>query len=578
MAQPVAWAGTAERAAPWVPRIAVAQFSARRVRLVTGLVLFTYVGTHLLNHSLGNVSVPAMEAGLLVQKFLWQGAVGTVALYASAVTHLSLGLWAFYERRHFGWTRSEVVQLTLGLSIPLLLMNHMFGTRLSLAEFGLEKGYAQELYALWVATPYFGALQAVVLVVAWIHGCIGVHMWLRLKRGYARYAPVLVATAAVLPILALLGYFQGGRAVLAAVNDPAWRLANLDPRHVGTQAEAASLRAGRNWSIVAWVGAVGAVAAARLVRTWRERYGGTVRVTYSDGRAARVPRGFTILEASRAAGVPHASVCGGRGRCSTCRVCVVAGATSLPPARPAEQAVLDRVRAGPAVRLACQLRPVSDVGVVLLLPPQWTAATLRRRRPPRAGEERFIAVLVADMRGSTRLAETRLPFDAVFIIDRFVTAVGDAVVSAGGHVNNFTGDGLLASFGLDCGPGEACRRALLAVAAIGRNVTALNHVLAAEMTEPIGFGVGVHGGEVIVGEIGCTEPPVFTTLGDAANAATRLEAMCRELGCEAVVSDDVCRLGGLPVAGLALHEAALRGRAATLAVREVPRAAALQVG
>src|ERR1700684_3934793 len=66
------------------------RFSLRTLRLVTGLTLFTYVGTHLLNHSLGNVSIAAMEAGLLIQKWIWQGALGTAALYFALATHFIL--------------------------------------------------------------------------------------------------------------------------------------------------------------------------------------------------------------------------------------------------------------------------------------------------------------------------------------------------------------------------------------------------------------------------------------------------------------------------------------------------------
>src|SRR3978361_1284377 len=117
-------------------------FNIRTLRLVTGLTLFTYIGTHLLNHALGNVSIAAMEDGLLIQKWIWQGVLGTAALYSALATHFCLGLWAFYQRRHFGWTRTEVTQLALGLCIPFLLMNHLFATRIALAQFGLEKGYA----------------------------------------------------------------------------------------------------------------------------------------------------------------------------------------------------------------------------------------------------------------------------------------------------------------------------------------------------------------------------------------------------------------------------------------------------
>jgi len=541
----------------------------RRIRLAAGLVLFTYVALHLVNHALGNVSVAAMEAGLVAQVFLWQGALGTVALYAALTTHLTLGLWALYERRHFGWTRSEVTQLVLGLSIPLLIANHVTGTRISFAVFGTEKGYAQELYSFWVGTPWLGVVQVVALIVAWIHGCIGMTLWLRLKPWFARAMPLLLTAAVLLPVLALLGFFQGGRAIRALAQDPAWRAANLTPGQVGLPAHNAVLAAWRDAWLAAWPGLIGLVLLARGVRAWRERHGAAIRVTYPDGRSARVPRGFSVLEASRAAGITHTSICGGRGRCSTCRVRVIAGAEPLPTPAPGEQAVLARVQAGPGVRLACQLRPTTDLAVVPLLP----AGNVRRA--PKTGEERFIVALVADMRNSVRLAETRLPFDAVFIVERFVAAVAEAVTAAGGEVTHFTGDGLIATFGLAATPAAAARQAVAGVARIGTGVAALNRALAGALPAPIHFGIGVHGSAAVVGEIGIGTARVFTTLGDATNTAARLEALCKEFQCEAVISEDVCRLAGLQLTALPLHEVVVRGRSGLLAVRTAARAAGL---
>jgi adenylate cyclase len=562
------------RHAPW--RRLRKVFSAtgiRKLRLATGLTLFTYVSLHLLNHSLGNISIGAMEAGLLVQKFIWQGMLGTAALNAALATHLSLGLWAFYERRHFGWTATEIFQLVLGLSIPPLLANHVFVTRISLALFGTQKGYAQELYSFWVKSPELGVQQVTVLIVAWVHGCIGVYLWLRLKPFFPRAMPFLLCGAIILPLLALLGFFQAGRIVLALVQSEDWRAANLAPWQVGLPAQNELLAEYRDLTLLAGAALVGLVLLARAVRAWRERGGRLVRVSYPDGRSVRVPRGFSVLEASRAARIPHASVCGGRARCSTCRVRIVGGG-AVPPASSGEQAVLDRVRAGPGVRLACQLRPSADIVIVPLV--RSTLGTpASYLAPPRHGEERFIAVLVVDMRNSVRLAETRMPFDAVFIIDRFVTAVGDAVTQSGGRVNHFTGDGLIATFGLTCAPQQACAQAIAALPSIHRRVAALNAHLAHEMAEPIQFGVGIHGSTAVVGEIGYAETRVFTTLGDAANVASRLEALCKTFACEAVVSEDVCLLSGLPLAWLPLHETSVRGRTATLMVRTVARVAAL---
>lgn len=114
----------------------------RTLRLTTGLILLVYITTHLLNHALGNISIPVMEVGLGAQKWVWQGPVGTIALYAALTIHYLLGLYAFYERRHFGWTPVEIWQLVLGLSIPFLLINHLFATRISLAIYATEKNYA----------------------------------------------------------------------------------------------------------------------------------------------------------------------------------------------------------------------------------------------------------------------------------------------------------------------------------------------------------------------------------------------------------------------------------------------------
>ncbi|MFL5285389.1 MAG: adenylate/guanylate cyclase domain-containing protein [Rhodopila sp.] len=543
----------------------------RKLRLCTGLTLFFYVTTHLLNHSLGNISIPAMEAGMAVQKFLWQGIAGTVVLYTALATHYLLGLWAFYERRHYGWTATEVVQLVLGLSIPFLLMNHLFATRISLAVYGTEKGYAQELYSFWVAAPHLGVLQVSVLIVAWIHGCIGLYHWLRLKPMFSRSMPWLFCGAVLLPVLALLGFFQGGRTMLTLAHDPAWRAANLNPWQVGLPPQNAQLLAWRNDSLWAALAALGLVLLARAIRSLREWRGAAIRVTYPDGRSVRVPMGFSVLEASRSGEVPHACICGGRGRCSTCRIRIVVGASCLPPPSSGELAVLRRIGAAPLVRLACQTRPTGNVSVVPLLPANWPVIALRRREWPLAGQERFIAVLTIDMRDSTRLAETRLPFDAVFIVDRFVTAAGAALTASGGRIGHFLGDGLMATFGLECEPREACQRALSAVVAIGRNVEALNGVLQTETGEKVRYGIGVHCGSAVVGEIGEGAFRTFTTLGDAANVAARLEALCKEFRCEAVISHDVWKTAGFSMIRLPEREASIRGRNATLLVHPIER-------
>ena len=548
--------------------------SLRQIRLSTGLVLYLYVTLHFANHALGNISVGAMESGLVLQKAIWQSRPGALVLYVSLLTHMSLGFWALYERRRFRWTRLEATQLVLGLSIPFLLADHVFGTRVALSEFGLEKGYAQELAKFWVASPFSGALQAILLLIVWVHGSIGFHFWLKLKPFYPRVRALLFAAAVLLPTLALLGYYQGGERTLLAAQDPAWRARNLAPARVGTPAQIAILSDERMRTLAFLAAALAATLAARGVRRWRQNRVGSIRLTYPD-RTVRAPRGFSVLEASLVNAIPHAHVCGGRGRCSTCRIRILGGLEGLPSPSAAEQAVLERVHAGRDVRLACQLRPTEDIAFVPMLSPYVTTVDARRPGGAHSGIERYLVIMFVDMRGSSRLAEKRLPFDTVFIINQFLNAVSRAVLSAGGEPNQVLGDGLLALFGMGEEPDIACRQAIAASAGIAERVESLNGALAHGLVEPIRFGIGIHAGITVAGDIGYERHAQFTVIGDPVNVAARLEAMTKSLDCEVMMSEEVYERAGFGPDDLPAREVEARGRDAAVKARSVARAADL---
>ena len=555
--------GAPDRAAAPVSR-ARGLLTLRRLRLGRGLVLFGYVLTHLINHALGNVSLDAMEDGLDVVTALWLNPVGLSLLYGALLIHLLLGLQALYAARFFRWRPSETLQLVSGLLIPPLLISHVVGTRVSFVTEGLDKGYAQELYAFWVASPPLGLMQVAVLVVAWIHGCMGLYFWLRLKSAFGRAAPWLLALAVLVPVLSLLGFAQGGRMILTLAQDPAWRAEALRPVHVGLPDQVARLVAIRNGMLATYAGLVAAVVTARGARTLAEIKRGTVRLSYPDGRVVRVPRGTSVLDASRRNRIPHASVCGGRGRCSTCRIRVTDGSDGAPSPGRTERAVLERIGAGPGVRLACQFRPETNMAVVPLLPPQPRARQADLLDRAQSGEERFIVAMFVDLRGSTRLAEERLPYDTVFIINRFLGAVGDAVREAGGSTNQFLGDGLLALFGLESEPEAAARDALRAVDRIAEAVDTLNGLLAADLEHTLRYGIGLHAGPAIVGAMGDATDARFTALGDTVNVASRLQGLTKGLGCVAVVSEAV--YAAARVAPEAIRDVAVDGRSEAVRV------------
>ena len=544
--------------------------SVRQVRLGCGLILFAYLVSHYLNHALGNISMEALAAGVRWHVLFWQFLPVAIVFYAAALIHTGLGIWALYERRQFRWKAVEPLQLVLGLSIPALVITHIIGVRLGQTLFGHEKLYPQVFFAYWIVWPYKMWLMYAVLLVSWIHGCIGLHFWLRMKSFYQRAAPFLLAAAVLVPTLALLGLYQGGRAVVDSDSEE-WRAEFHTRAQVGTAAEQEVLTSIEQYFLIGYLGLLGAVLLARGVRAARERRVGMVNLSYGNGRTVRVPKGLSVLEASLRNNVPHASVCGGRARCSTCRIRIIGDCASLPAPSAREAFVLDRVGAGndPAIRLACQLRPETDLSFFQIFLPQITAATLRGSAPARIGEERYLVSMFVDMRGSTRLAEKRLPFDTVFIVNRFLGAVSHAVIECGGQPNQFVGDGQLALFGLATDPRTACRQALRAAAMIAVNVEELNQFLKHDLREPIGFGIGIHGGEVIIGDIGYRDHMVFTALGDAVNVAARLQDMTKSLSCQAIVSEQVRATAGLALDALPEHEVTIRGRAEPMTVRTV---------
>jgi adenylate cyclase len=418
-----------------------------------------YVVGHLLNHAFGLISLEAMEAGLRFSVDPWRTLPGTLLLGGAALAHTVTALWALYQRRSLRMPFWQAAQNLLGLLIPFVLVAHILGTRFLVELWQVDHSYTLEMAFLWVMVPSAGILQAVAVVVVWLHACVGIHYWLRLKPSYPKWQQLAFSVALLLPALSLAGFVSAGNRVLERVaTDEAW----LD-----RVAEAATVRP----EMLGWVlgttdalqlaaaGVIVALLALRAVRAMWVRRTRYPQLSYVDGRVFEILPGMTMLEVLRASRIPHPSVCGGRGRCSTCRVHVGTGAAMLPPPSAEEQRVLDRIEADKKVRLACQVRPTADVHVTPLLPAAASPAH-GRRAAYRRSEERQVAILFADMRGFTRFSEDRLPYDVVFVLNRYRIAMSEAIEEAGGVVNEFVGDGIMALFGLESDAADGSRRAL----------------------------------------------------------------------------------------------------------------------
>ena len=325
----------------------------RRIRLASGLFLLLFVAGHLCNLALGLVSVGAMERWRSVLLTPWQTGLGQSLLLAAAIIHGGLGLASLASRHSLAMSRTDWVQLLLGIATPPLLVNHVVGLQVTsdlVRRFDADYGYV--LAAYWRYVPLFALQQLLVVVIVWAHGAIGLYSTLVLKRAWPRLAPIVIPILFAIPILALLGFAHAGEAVLARLaSDDVWRALveqNLEiiqqMRHRLDVIES---------GVLLVYGIAVAVAVGILVANILKRRRSRVVVSYDGGLTAAGRVGMSVLEVSRANHIPHASVCGGRARCGTCRIIVPADADLDTPAE-AELATLRRVKAPADARLACQ--------------------------------------------------------------------------------------------------------------------------------------------------------------------------------------------------------------------------------
>ncbi len=250
-----------------------------------------------------------------------------------------------------------------------------------------------------------------------------------------------------------------------------------------------------------------------------------ITLTYPGGKKVAAPPGTTILDISKLGNIPHASVCGGRGRCSTCRVRITSGGDQIAPPSDHELTVLKRVGASEGTRLACQVPAMSDMTVTPLLADKSPSHRSSFARPAYLqGREKDIGILFADLRSFTKFSESKLPYDVVFVINQYFRHMGEAIEKSGGHLDKFIGDGVMALFGLEDSSDQAAQKALSAAKEMAIALEQMNQSLKSDLGEPLRIGIGLHMGQTIIGEMGYGKATSITAIGDAVNTASRLEA------------------------------------------------------
>lgn len=544
----------------------------QRLRLLSGLILFTFAATHFINHSLGLFSIDTMTQVQDWRLAVTRSVPGSIVLGLALVVHITLALAKLVRRNTLAMPVWEFTQIVLGLIIPLLLFPHIVNTRFASMLFGVNDIYVYELVRLW---PDRALNQTILLLLVWVHGCIGLHFWLRLSRWYRRAFPILFALAVLIPVTALAGFMVSGREAKMVASDPVVLEAIKSTSNWPDTAASKALGLYRDWSKQGFYILLAGLLLFVLGRWIATERKPKVSVRYIPEPTVRGTNGATLLEISRMNRLPHLSICGGRARCSTCRVRIIEGGDSLPPPSRAEAATLASIGASPDVRLACQLRPSTPLTVSLLLSPERLGT--RQRSMDAHGSERVLAVLFFDIRGFTTMSDGRLPYDVVFLLNRLFNAVGSAVQEEKGWIDKYLGDGFMAVFGRDSDPVTACRQAVQCARKIDLALDQLNSELEDEIGGIIRVGMGLHVGPLVLGEIGHRDTAAMTVIGSTVNIAARLESATKELNCQFAISGEAAEMADLDISDFETESLSIRGVSEPVKVVAVRRARELHV-
>jgi adenylate cyclase len=268
------------------------------------------------------------------------------------------------------------------------------------------------------------------------------------------------------------------------------------------------------------------------------------KINFINEKVISIQDDQTILEASLGAGIPHYHACGGKARCSTCRVVVQEGGELLSKPNKAELNLRKKKKFPENVRLACQTKVIGNGVKIQRIIKDETDLNLYVygsdcENIQTVGNEKLMAPFFLDIRNFTPFIEQHLPFDVIHIIRRLNIMFNEIIVEHKGKIIEYTGDGFYAVFGFEEPIKEAVNNAYAAGKQILSSLIGLNeNYIVKYFDHKIDVGIGLHSGKVIAGKTGVKEHSPYTVMGFPVNVAARLETATKELNNNYIISDD----------------------------------------
>ena len=248
---------------------------------------------------------------------------------------------------------------------------------------------------------------------------------------------------------------------------------------------------------------------------------------------------LSILEIALKHGIPHMHICGGNARCSTCRIVIKQGLENILPRNEIEQRLAEKKGMDDCIRLACQTHIKGAVTLRRLVIDDLDADITRHQQDD-VGREQPLAILFSDIRGFTDFSERHLPYDVIHILNRYFQEMGAAVLEHHGYIDKYIGDGLMALFGVnDCDASINCFNAISAAFQMIQSLEKVNRYLKQNFDESFEIGIGIHFGNVVLGNIGHRDKVQLTAVGDTVNVASRIEKETKQTNTSILVSESM---------------------------------------
>ena len=546
----------------------------RRARMYSGLVIFLYVTVHLVNHSMGLISLEVMEGLRQRVSAFNRNIVVSLTLYGALLVHTLLGFHHLLTRRSFKMSAKDWTQLVTSFALPLVLLPHMFASGYTPRFKDAQTSYKVVLNGMLEDGGIY--FMGLFVIFVWVHGIIGITSMIKFHPVYQKYKNAFLVVSWLLPILAVLGAVTASKELATDIENNKIIMEQVYAEaNIGKELEAELMQTSDLLMVNYLFILLGVTLFVFVLHQVRKAFR-KIKITYPNGKEVRVAKGTSILEASREHRIGHVSMCGGRGRCSTCRVRVMSDIETLPPRNGIESLVAERLSLQDNVRLACQLRPTSAVEVrPLVNAPVETLTT--EDRETLCGREEEIVVMFVDLRGFTAISEKLLPYDTVYLLNQYFKIAGEAIVQSGGRIDKFIGDGIMALFTDGSGVEENSKNALLAAGKLAEGIKELSTETSSDFGSDLKFGIGIHAGTSVVGAMGYGENITDTAIGDCVNVASRLEQLTKEEECQLIITSDLYQRSGLSLKASYEKNVTVKGKSEAFKISAFKDASTIQI-